>query len=112
MGKTLRVLRKTSKKILSPQLRKKIKDVENKAEREEMYKYSIKSFFDHEIKDIEKFILHNKKKVDIFHISTKASLLKFKFKYYCIDYGGKHFRILHNLLKQIKKEIKEVENKI
>jgi hypothetical protein len=112
MGKVLRVLKKTSKKILPIDLRKKIKKVENKAEREEMYRYSIKSFFEREIKDIEKFILHNKKKVDVFQISTKASLLKFKFKYYCIDYSGKHFKILHNLLMQIKKEIKEVEERI
>lgn len=79
-------------------------------ERLDLYKYSVKSFLESELQDIEKFLIKNKDKRDIFHISVKTNLLKLKIKYYYITNHKDDFYVVQKLLNDIKKEVKDFKN--
>lgn len=105
-----RHLKKISKNVVPFNVRRKIKKVSNKKERLDLYKYSVKSFLEFELKEIEKFLIENKGEEDLFHISAKANLLKLKIKYYYITYHKDDFYVVQKLLNDIKREVKDFKN--
>lgn len=79
-------------------------------ERLDLYKYLVKSFLESELQDIEKFLMKNKNKKDLFHISAKANLLKLKIKYYYITHHKDDFYVVQRLLNNIKREVEDFKN--
>lgn len=102
-------LKYISKKILSKKILKKIKEIKNFNEKNILLKHSIKSYFDLKFKDIESKIKgFEKENKEIFFISIKANLLKFKIKYFIVNYDRKEFIKVQKLVKEIEKELNKL----
>lgn len=101
----LRHVRALAKKVISRETLKKIRKVDDKKERIDLYKHSIKSTLDLRMHNLEKEMKKVSDKHDIFHLIAKANLLSMKIKYFYITHNKKDLKKALSFLKSIEKEL-------
>jgi|GEM_PF-3534854 len=106
--KEVKRLMKFSRKILNKAAYRKIRKLDEN-EKEEIIKHAIKSRLENELEDLKHQTYKMKKQEkDVFFIETKLHSLNSKIKLFTATYHKQDFVILSRLLKEIKKEMKNV----
>ncbi|GBE20085.1 hypothetical protein BMS3Abin17_00819 [archaeon BMS3Abin17] len=111
MGKELKNLLKIAKKITKKEVYKKLKSINDEKELEHALKYSLISSLHIQCHKLEKEIEDlEKKSGDVFFARNKSLLMPSKIKHFQVSFDIKEFNKLHDLIKDIKKEIKNVQS--
>jgi len=113
MKKDVKSILKLTKKVVAKNVYKKLKKVKDKNELKEAAKYSLISALkkeEHEIriqiKKLEEELKH------VFFAKNKALLIPSKIKHLQVEFDKKEFDKLLKLLKETKKEISLIQDKI
>lgn len=101
-------LKSIAKRIVPKDLLRKIRKVDNKVERFELYKHAIKIHLERKMAAIEESIERHKKNHDVFSLIARSKLLNLKIKYFYVTHHKKDLKVALGLLGDIEKELSDL----
>ena len=103
-------LKSFAKKLVKKDIFKKIVSLEDKGEQVILFEYSIKSTLELKYAELRQKISDIEKKMNVFILITKSSLLKAKIDFFCATFYKEDFKKIVSLFKDIEKEMKNVRS--